>query len=131
LNITLQYTSKMLMRNVPNILNHYAKNNTPPKLIAFGFAVYIRFMQSRVNDNGQHVGNANESSYIINDDKARILHAHFSKASGAELVRAILADETLWGTNLASLFEFADFVSRFYEGIMLADNLKQYMATVL
>ncbi|MES1222147.1 MAG: tagaturonate reductase, partial [Bacteroidota bacterium] len=41
LSITLQYSSKMKMRNVPTLLSHYKVYNTVPKHMALGFAAHI------------------------------------------------------------------------------------------
>ena len=38
LNITLQYTSKMKMRNIPILIRYYELYDTTPKNFAFGFA---------------------------------------------------------------------------------------------
>lgn len=131
LSITLQYSSKMLMRNVPNVLNHYAKNNTPPKLMALGFAAYIRFMQSDVNEQGQYTGQANGKTFIINDDKARLLHMHYRREEKRAMVYEILSDEMLWGMDMTKLFEFADFVSKYFYGITEAGNVKNYINSIL
>ncbi len=130
LSITLQYSSKMLMRNVPNILNHYSKHNSPPKLMALGFAAYIRFMHSEVNELGQYVVHACGKPYIINDDKAALIHRHYERKETLALVYEVLADEMLWGRDLTKLFGFADMVAAHLFGIIDAgDNIKAYLAT--
>jgi tagaturonate reductase len=48
INITLQYTSKMKMRNVPILLNHYKKNASPPWHFTTGFAAYLLFESSKI-----------------------------------------------------------------------------------
>jgi tagaturonate reductase len=117
LNITLQYSSKMLMRNVPNILNHYTHNQTPPKYMALGFAAYLRFMQSTANEQGQYTGQANGKDYLINDDKAAVLHTLTQGKPHAALVQQTLADESLWGRNLNTLPGFADAVTLHLQNI--------------
>ena len=127
LSITLQYSSKMLMRNVPNLLNHYAKNSAPPKLMALGFACYIRFMDSQVNAQGQYTGHANDKIFVITDDKAALLHRHYERKEKQALVCEILSDEMLWGRDLTSLFGFAEMVTGYYTGITGAVDVKEYI----
>lgn len=131
LSITLQYSSKMLMRNVPNLLNHYAKNNTPPKLIALGFAAYIRFMDSDINAQGQYTGYTNNDTFIITDDKAELLHKHYDRKEKRALVCEVLADERLWGQDLTQLIGFADIVVEYFIGLSDAKDAKAYVNSLL
>ena len=131
LSITLQYSSKMLMRNVPNLLNHYAKNNTPPKLIALGFAAYIRFMDSDINAQGQHTGYANGKTFLITDDKVELLQKHYERKEMRALVYEVLADEMLWGRDLTSLFGFADMVTEYFIGLSGAADAKEYIKSLV
>lgn len=100
LSICLQYSSKMLMRNIPILQKHYAKHNTPPHLMAIGFAAYILFMKSKQNEKDEFIGTANNTGYTINDDKAAILHQHWRASDVAIVVQNILANETLWSADL-------------------------------
>jgi len=131
MSISLQYSSKMLMRNVPNLLNHYNKHNSPPRLIALGFAGYLRFMRSELNGQGQYVGNANGKDYIITDDKAELLHKHYQRKEQHAFVYEVLADEALWGQDLNLLFGFTDAVSAHLHAINEADDMKAYIKSVL
>lgn len=131
LSITLQYSSKMLMRNVPNLLNHYAKHSSPPKLMALGFAAYLRFMQSEQDAQGQFRGHAAGKTFVINDDKAILLHSHYERKQKHALVYEVLADEILWGRDLTNLFGFADTVINYFIAISEATDVKAWLATVL
>ena len=122
LSITLQYSSKMLMRNVPNLLNHYGQNNSVPTYMALGFAAYLRFMHSRKNQQGQYVGHALEKDYIINDDKAALLHEHYQTKELRPFVYEVLSDEQLWGRDLNTLFGFADAVVHHIENMRQLQN---------
>ncbi|QHT70146.1 tagaturonate reductase [Rhodocytophaga rosea] len=109
INITLQYTSKMNMRNVQTIVNYYQKFNQAPALISLGFAAYLLFMKAVKQENGKYIGERKGVPYPIQDDKA----AYFFEAwqpvqsqdasSVSEFVSKVLADITLWGTNLNEL----------------------------
>lgn len=131
LSITLQYSSKMLMRNVPNLLNHYEKNSMPPKLMALGFAAYLRFMQSEQNSQAQFTGNANGKTFVINDDKAGLLHSHYERKQKYALVYEVLADEQLWGWDLTALPGFADMVADYFEAITTTHDVKAWLASIV
>ncbi len=45
LNILVQYSSKMKMRNVPLLLRHYEKAGNIPEYMALGFAGHLLFMK--------------------------------------------------------------------------------------
>ena len=106
LSITLQYSSKMLMRNIPNLINYYKKKDAVPSLIALGFAAYIVFMKASQNAAGEYTGSVNSTTYTINDDKAMILYHHWEQKNLKTVVEDILADERLWSTNLNQLHGF-------------------------
>jgi tagaturonate reductase len=109
INITVQYSSKMKMRNVPLLLRHYSKTDQVPELMALGFAAYILFMKSAKNAKGQYAGQSNGSEYVIQDDHV----AHIaSKWNGGEdkVVDEVLSDKSFWGTDLSRLNGFADAV---------------------
>ncbi len=100
LSICVQDTSKIKIRAVPIVLQHYAKYGYVPDSIALGFAAYILFMKSEKNVQKQYIGNTKERQYIITDDYAETLHEKWKQYKGKELVRSMLADENLWETNL-------------------------------
>ncbi len=132
INITLQYSSKMLMRNIPNLLNHYAKNNAAPKLMALGFAGYLRFMKSSKNEQGQYIGNACGKTYVINDDKAALLHRHCERREVPAFVYEVLADEMLWGRDLTKLFGLTGAVTKHLVAMREAgDDVKGYIKNIV
>ncbi|MEO3405416.1 tagaturonate reductase [Mucilaginibacter sp. CAU 1740] len=108
LSISMQYTTKIKMRVVPLLLNHYKLNNTVPKLIARGFAAYLRFMQISETADGKYAGQANGETYVVTDDNA----AYFSKVwqgnNDAEIINSILKNRNLWDADLTALPGFAE-----------------------
>ncbi len=115
LSITLQYSSKMMMRNVPLLQKHYYRETQVPGLMALGFAGYILFMRSGKDENGDYVGSSNGSSYIIHDDKVEVLSKKWEEPDVKTVVKSILSDTGLWGMDLANLPGFAEKVA---EGII-------------
>jgi len=110
LSISLQYSSKMKMRNVPVLLQYYEKRHSVPRYMALGFAAYLLFMKSEKNGNNLFTGNTGDKSYPINDDRAGELYQLWQTGNTDNFVANTLASENLWGTNLAALPGFRDAV---------------------
>lgn len=89
ISITMQYSSKMKMRNIPMLLEHYKIYTAPPPLFALGFAAYLVFMKGE--------------GHPVNDDKAEVFTGLWRELEPALLVSAVLKDEGLWGTDLTAL----------------------------
>jgi tagaturonate reductase len=103
LSITVQYTSKMAMRNIPLLLQHYELFDTPPLHMATGFAGYLLFMKADKQENGKYYGTRNGVSYEIKDDAAAYFHTTWESNDPASLAGEVLGNEELWGTNLTRL----------------------------
>ncbi|MBL7731250.1 MAG: tagaturonate reductase [Chitinophagaceae bacterium] len=102
-SITVQYTSKMKMRNVPMLLRHYEQNDTPPMHMATGFAGFILYMKLTDNRDGKYYGERNGVEYEVKDDAAALFYAEWQKGDAATVAASILSNEQLWDTNLAAL----------------------------
>lgn len=105
LSITVQYSSKMKLRNVPLILYHYETNDSVPRLMALGFAAYILFMTCTESE-GKYTGEANGTTYEIIDDFAHWFAEKCNQVKGARLVQAVLSNKAFWGTDLTNLPNF-------------------------
>ncbi|MBC6111736.1 tagaturonate reductase [Pedobacter fastidiosus] len=110
--ITLNYTSKMQMRNIPLIRKYYALNNEVPQLTAFGFAAYIVFMN--VDKDGEtYTANANGKTYPIQDEFAEILFNYWKNPE--TVVENTLGDRRLWDKNLNNYPGFTAAVKSYVE----------------
>ncbi|MHA4843511.1 tagaturonate reductase [Flavitalea antarctica] len=107
ISITMQYSSKMRMRNVPVLTKYYEDHNTPPRSIALGFAAYILFMKAAKTEDGKYYGELNGQPYPIQDDQAARLDALWQQHGSSGIVESVLQDSTLWGTDLSALPGFA------------------------
>ena len=103
LSITVQYTSKMKMRNVPLLLRHYELNDTPPMHMATGFAGYLLYMKAIKNVNGKYFGERNGEDYEIKDDAAAYFYEAWDNTTPAKLCKTVLGNTALWETDLAQL----------------------------
>ena len=127
INITVQYTSKMAMRNVPILTWFYEKNKAVPARMAAGFAAYLLFMRSVKTADGKYAGSANGKEYIINDDKAAILYDKWQQNTGLSLVQQVLSDTALWGADLSALPGFADAVAHYMDQLT-TQSVKQVIS---
>jgi tagaturonate reductase len=112
LSISLHYSSKMKMRNVPLIVNYYQLFNQVPVQFAKGFAAYLLFSKPVKQEGSTYFGESNGVSYPLQDDQAAY-YAHLweNSASIPEFVTAVLENVDLWGYNLNSLKGFGNAVS--------------------
>jgi tagaturonate reductase len=135
LDICVQDTSKIRIRAIPIILQHYERHGYVPRHISMGMAAYILFMRSTrdstgpIRDSpgsppesaGRFTGHLGGRKYSITDDFAADLHDKWqSNPSLPAVVDSILGDDRLWGADLTSLKGFADNV------VFYADNLDRH-----
>ncbi len=111
LSISLQYTSKMKMRNVPVLQQYYEKKKSTPWNMALGFAAYLLFMQSEKSGEHTYIGNAGGKSYHVNDDKAADLYQLWRINNTNTFVQNTLENTGLWGVNLNTLPGFGEAVA--------------------
>jgi tagaturonate reductase len=113
ISITMQYTSKMKMRVVPILQKHYQRSHEVPALIALGFAAYLLFMR------GENV----------TDDHAALLKGKWDRLEPAVLVKDVLSDTSLWGTDLTVFKGFAHAVTVML-GALLTEGADQLIKRV-
>lgn len=109
LSITMQYTSKMKMRNLPVILKHNQRFGSVPPCMALGFAAHLLFMKSVQGQDGIYYGEIGGQKYPVTDDLAAYYSAKWNRPD--TLVKEVLRDESLWGADLSTLPGFETTVS--------------------
>lgn len=104
LDITVQYTAKMKMRNIPTLAQHYRENQSVPARFAIGFAAYLVFMRATSQQDGRYFGLRNGEEYQIRCDSAPYFYEKWQKwgTDPAGLVKSVLSDSGLWGIDLCS-----------------------------
>ncbi len=113
LSITLQYTSKMNMRNVPTLLNYIKTQQKVPVHIALGFAAYLLFMKAQKQKDGVYYGFSNGEFYPIQDPQAAYFYNLWQQFQPDEVVRTVLANTAFWEADLSKLSNFVKQVSTF------------------
>ena len=106
ISITMQYSSKMRMRDIPVLLEHYKKHDSPPARFALGFAAYLLFVRPVKKESDGYRGESRGQYYPINDDKAGYYYELWQGNGPAEVVKLALQNESLWGTDLTRLNGF-------------------------
>ncbi len=112
LSITMQYSSKIKMRDIPVLLQHYKKHESPPVLFSLGFAAYLLFMRAVRKQGNVYEGQNKGVYYPINDERTAHFHALWEEFSPSELVSHVLREREWWGADLSVLKGFEEAVSK-------------------
>jgi len=123
INITGQYTSKIKMRILPLLLCHYKQKNSPPELIALGFAGYLLFTKPVKKENEKYYGILNGQEYPIQDEFAASFMKRWNNFAASDLVKEVLSDVEMWGESLLGL-------PGFYESVLEKLNLLMSNGTI-
>jgi tagaturonate reductase len=117
-SITLNYTEKMKMRNVPLIKRYYEQYHKAPQFISIGFAAFIVFMKAVKEENGKFYGSFNGMDYLIQDPAAGHFFHYWKSEKTASVVHEILSNEMLWGIDLTSYSAFESTVLAYVDALM-------------
>jgi tagaturonate reductase len=119
ISITMQYSSKMKMRDLPVLLRHYElagkggsarSGGIVPERFALGFAAYLLFMKAVKKEQDGYKGESRGQLYPIQDDKAGWYYELWQQYPADELVDRVLGDESMWGADLTRLKGFPEAV---------------------
>ncbi|RYY19309.1 MAG: tagaturonate reductase [Cytophagaceae bacterium] len=113
LAITLNYSAKLRMRVIPDLLHYCERFRTAPQYVALGFAAYIQFMRGTRQEAGKWYGDAGGQEYLLQDEQAGYFADLWQHLPAAELVPAVLGNQELWGADLTALPGFAASVGRY------------------
>jgi tagaturonate reductase len=118
LNITLQGTAKMKMRNVPTFLRYVERFKVFPELLGKGFAAHLLFMKVVSQEGDDYFGSRRGSLYPIRDEQAGYFKKSWgdialgSESSIKSLVLKVGQNKDLWGHDLTQLPMFVEVVTR-------------------
>ena len=102
-SITVQYVSKMKMRNIPLFQRHYELLDTVPIRMATGFAGMLQYMKAVKKENGKYFGERNGELYEIKDESAEYFYQLNQGSSIEKAAEIVMQNEELWGTDLTRL----------------------------
>jgi tagaturonate reductase len=113
LAITMQYSAKMQMRNIPTLLHYYRHLGTTPRYISLGFAAYLLFMRATLQEDEVWYGERDGENYPIYDAQAGYFADLWKRLSPTELTKAVLKNTTLWEQDLTQLPGFEKAVAAY------------------
>ncbi len=108
LAITVNYSAKIRLRNIPTLRHFYQEFGGVPRYIALGFAAYLLFMR----------GGQQPDAYPIQDEQRAYVADLWHTQTPDQLTRTVLQNESLWGHDLTALPGFADAVSEYVQQLL-------------
>ena len=117
ISITLQYTSKMNMRNGLTFQRYYDKFGKVPERMCAGFAGYLLFTRPVREEDGAYYGERNGELYPIRDDQAAYFYEQWQEVDLSDddalegLVREVLSHDAFWEQDLPNLGDFRERVT--------------------
>jgi tagaturonate reductase len=113
LAITLNYSAKLQMRVIPDLLHYYKRFSAVPQYVALGFAAYLLFMRGTRQEGNTWHGEANGLEYPIQDEQAGYFAELWQQNSPNEVVTKALRNQELWQADLTTLPGFAESVTNY------------------
>lgn len=101
-SITVQVTSKMKMRNLPLLVQHFSNSDQVPMHMAAGFAAFLLYMKVSSAEGGKFYGTRNGEAYEIKDDSAAYFHQCWKENSPREVAANVMKNTELWDTDLTA-----------------------------
>jgi tagaturonate reductase len=112
LSITVNYSRKLEMRNLPLIRRTLAQQGLISERMAFALAAYLRFMKVEAGPDGRFRGNVDGNEYEVQDEfsafYADLWKTHVDPKA---LVQQAFAQTDLWGDDLGKSPTFIDAVA--------------------
>jgi tagaturonate reductase len=108
INICVQYSSKMFMRNILLLNSHVQRFGHASPLMSLGMAAHILFMRCHLEATGKYYGILNEIKYPVTDENAEKYIKAWNENGLNQTVASLLGDEDLWQENLNLLTGFTD-----------------------
>ena len=101
LDISLNSISKFHARCLDSLLESRSRTGTLPPVLCFGLAALIEFYKGS-EENGKYYGIRNGVKYELRDDPLTL--AFFTQAwRGGDVVKKVLANDSLWGRDLTEV----------------------------
>ena len=121
--IAQQYTTKIVTRVLPVLKKHYQLHNTPPAVIAKGFAAYLFLMSKLVKKDDGFYLDLKNIQHSYKDEKAALVFDIYASAPKENLAAAMFSKQELWCEDLTQLPLFADTVQQYLNN-MFNGNFK-------
>ena len=130
MSISLNSTSKWRARNMPSFLGYIQEKGQLPPCLTMSLAAYIAFYSSDIQaltDAGLVCKRPKGNEYTVSDDRWVLEFYHDHKGDDpAGLVRAVLANEKMWGQDLTQIAGLESAVTAGLEKIRTEGALAAY-----
>ena len=120
ISITVQYSSKMNMRNFPLIKAYLDRRGAVPPRMALAFAAHLLFMKSSPDTDGKFYGAYHGQRYPIADVNADFYCEKWQSAP-LEIAPEILKNEKIWSVDLTPYPDFIKTVAHYLEALKSKD----------
>lgn len=114
LSICLNSTAKWRARDLPTLVDYVEQTGKLPRCLATSLAALIAFYTTGFegrDEKGLHLRRADGTAYVAQDDAAVLdFYAEHHSDSDADLVQAVLANESFWGEDLTKIPGLETFV---------------------
>lgn len=136
ISITLQYSSKMNMRNGLTFKRYFDKYGQVPELMCAGFAAYLMFLRPVKKVDGKYFGEFQGQEYPINDDRGDYFYQLWIDADlndpvlVNDLVDKVLLNQQLWEQDLKNLGDFSGKVKH-YLGEFVRRGVRDTLADIV
>lgn len=110
LSITVQVTSKMKMRNLPLLQQHFKNSAEVPAHMAAGFAAFLLYMKVTKQEGNKYFGNRGNESYEIKDDSAAYFYELWQNNDPASVSKLAMQNKYIWEADLTQFPGFLEAV---------------------
>jgi tagaturonate reductase len=118
LGITVQYTSKVIMRVVPVLLKYIERKQVVPEKIAEGLAGWICFMRPVKLVDGIYYGEWKGNDYPIKDDQAKWFYEIAGNLTAEDRVKIVLNNFINWRQDITITADFSEKVLYYYHRLI-------------
>ena len=128
ISITMQYSSKMYMRNIATLKKYVNRFNKIPQHIALGFAGYLLFTKPVHFADNKYYGEMNGTKYFINDDSASYFFDVWKANDIDAVLVEVLSNQKIWKEDLNLITGFANDVKK-YLNLLINEGAKKTLST--
>jgi tagaturonate reductase len=107
-SISVQFTSKMKMRNVPLLIKSANRFGKVSDRMVVGFAAYLLLMDTLQEEGNNYFCGHIKDKIKLTDDFAAALHSKWLAGNIDAVLAETLADQQLWGADLRQIPGFVE-----------------------
>lgn len=133
ISITLQYTSKMNMRNGLTFERYFQKNKQVPHRMCAGLAAYLLFSKPVSREDGSYYGEFKGKKYLIKDDQATFLYEAWqgvdltNKEDMKGVVQKVFTHQPFWDQDMTPFIEQTSLYLREFNEV----GVRKTLATIV